>query len=242
MARYKKRTNSKLLEDISKELEQNADRRNPGGSPHLTENLEENLTLIKKASGQNPDFVIRRFTVNAAAGPVNAAVLFTDGMVDSDLIANCILKPTLEKMSQMAVPVVTGTTLSVTVAQSIVTIPDVKIVGSLPTIVADIVRGDTIMLFDGDSSGLSCSTRGYESRNIEEPTLETVVRGPKEGFTENIKTNLTLLRRRIPNPNLRFIQLYIGKYSQTRVIVLHIDGVTEKDLVDEVKNVSPESK
>jgi len=121
------------------------------------------------------------------------------------------------------------------IANHVLTMPEIKKLQSISKIISDMLRGNTILMLDKYDVALSCSTRAYESRNVEEPTLETVIRGPKEGFTEKILTNMTLLRYRIASPNLRFKEFWIGKYSQTRVMVVYIKGIAEKDLVEEVK-------
>lgn len=61
-----------------------------------------------------------------------------------------------------------------------------------------------------------------EHRSIEEPQAEHVVRGPREGFTETIDVNISLLRRRIRSPKLTIQSQKIGKEAQTEVSVTYI--------------------
>lgn len=74
-----------------------------------------------------------------------------------------------------------------------------------------------------------------ETRTISEPVTESVVRGPREGFVENIEVNISLIRKRIVNPNLIFYPLQIGKQTSTRIKISYIEGIVDKKIVDEVK-------
>jgi spore germination protein KA len=88
---------------------------------------------------------------------------------------------------------------------------------------------------DGVAEVLVLSTVGWEKRAIEEPPSEVVVRGPREGFTETLRTNTALLRRKIRNPNLTFEIMNIGKQTKTEVCIVYIRGIAYDSLVAELK-------
>lgn len=73
-----------------------------------------------------------------------------------------------------------------------------------------------------------------EARQIAAPEVEFSVIGPKEAFVESIDTNINLIRKRIPSPNLRVTNLQVGKISNTQVAVLHIEGIANKENVNTV--------
>jgi len=70
---------------------------------------------------------------------------------------------------------------------------------------------------------------------VEEPDTEAVVRGPREGFTENLKTNTALLRRKIKNPNLRFELIKLGNQTNTNVCITYIKGICNEKFVTEAR-------
>jgi spore germination protein KA len=78
--------------------------------------------------------------------------------------------------------------------------------------------------------------RGWAERNIDEPDTEAVVRGSREGFTETLRTNTALIRRRIKNPNLVFESFKIGKQTHTDICIAYIDDIANKKVIEEVKN------
>ena len=91
------------------------------------------------------------------------------------------------------------------------------------------------LLSEGFDKALIISTKGWDKRSISEPQTESVVRGPREGFTENFRTNTALLRRRIKSPNLRMDHLTIGEKTDTNVCVAYIEGVADPGIVETVK-------
>src|SRR5699024_6162502 len=78
---------------------------------------------------------------------------------------------------------------------------------------------------DGIATVLIMDTMGGETRQIEQPLTETLVRGPRTAFVENLGTNLSLLRRDIQAPNLRFKTHQIGRRSNRNLVVTYVDGI-----------------
>lgn len=99
--------------------------------------------------------------------------------------------------------------------------------------IEDFTNGYTL-IFDGDDNCLSVDTRTVVGRSIAEPPTSMVMRGPREGFVEDIKVNVTLLRKRLKTPNLKIVNLAVGKYTNTAVAVCYIDGLTDMSIVNDV--------
>lgn len=98
----------------------------------------------------------------------------------------------------------------------------------MDNIINGIVYGKTILFIDGFDEVLSINTIGWQTRSISEPQSETIVRGPREGFTESINLNLTLIRRRVLSPNLKFEFMRIGTQTKTQICVCYIDGIAKE--------------
>jgi spore germination protein KA len=79
------------------------------------------------------------------------------------------------------------------------------------------------------------SVKGYGSRAITEPPNATTIRGPREGFTEELKTNLMLLKKRIHSDKLIADELSAGRYTKTTVTLCYIDGIADKKVVESLK-------
>jgi spore germination protein KA len=83
---------------------------------------------------------------------------------------------------------------------------------------------------------MSISPDNIDEKLLVEPIAESVVRGPRDGFTETLSVNTTLIRRKIKSPKLKIKSLSVGRYSQTQIALLYIEGLADKTLIDEVDN------
>lgn len=90
------------------------------------------------------------------------------------------------------------------------------------------------VIFDEQGDAISVDTRTSLGRGIIEPPTSMVLRGPREGFVEDVKVNLTLLRKRLKTPNFKYVNLTVGKYTNTSVSVCYVDSIADKALVDDV--------
>lgn len=92
--------------------------------------------------------------------------------------------------------------------------------GTVVVVVGD--RAMTIPLFD------------VEKRGISEPPTSRVIKGPREGFVEDIYTNIGLVRKRLKTPNLQLTEIVVGKQTHTNVTVLHLKGIARQDILDRI--------
>lgn len=111
---------------------------------------------------------------------------------------------------------------------------------TVATTIADIVRyvleGHAAVIANGESDALIVKSSGAHSqRSPEEPTSEPVIRGPRDGFVENITTNISLLRKRIKSSRLKTESVKIGQLTQTEIVIAYIAGLAPESLLDEVR-------
>ncbi len=98
-----------------------------------------------------------------------------------------------------------------------------------------ILLGNVVLALDGEEKLLAVDIQKFPARTPSEPPTSAVIQGPREGFTEDIKTNITLIRRRFYNKNLTLKDVYVGKYSHTRIVLAYLKGVAEDKIVKEVE-------
>ncbi|MGF2614322.1 spore germination protein [Rossellomorea vietnamensis] len=91
------------------------------------------------------------------------------------------------------------------------------------------------VLFVFDSVILSIRASEFPKRQPEESALETSIRGPKDGFVEDIKTNISLIRRRLNTPSLCLEKYTIGKRSKTKVVLMYLDDIIDPDVLAEIQ-------
>ncbi|WP_339203320.1 spore germination protein [Paenibacillus sp. FSL K6-3182] len=99
-----------------------------------------------------------------------------------------------------------------------------------------VLSGVTALFIDGESSVLMIDAKAFPARGPEEPSLEKVVRGSRDGFVETLMVNISLVRRRLRDPQLRYEIVRVGDRTQTDVCIAYIDDIVDKELLKSVKD------
>ena len=98
---------------------------------------------------------------------------------------------------------------------------------------SEVAKGNAIIVAGQEL--LMLTMKKVAMRPVMEPPTSSVVKGPREGFVENLNTNLSLLRRRLGTTKLRFEQFEVGKYSKTAVVMSYIEGITHPKIIKKIK-------
>ncbi|GLX67016.1 spore germination protein [Paenibacillus glycanilyticus] len=106
---------------------------------------------------------------------------------------------------------------------------------TLREVMDHILNGYMVICWDGLHEAIAVPVQGGEQRAVSEPTTQTVVKGPKDSFTESIVTNMSLVRRRIKSEHLRFESMTLGVDTRTSIELLYIEGITNIRIVNEVR-------
>lgn len=105
-----------------------------------------------------------------------------------------------------------------------------------------VMSGMSAIFIEGETQVIVMDTRTYPSRNPDEPSIERVVRGSRDGFTETLLSNVALVRRRIRDPGLKYEMHQVGRRTRTDVCVAYIDDIVDKTQVkavtDKIKSVN----
>lgn len=226
---YKKLSFWKILNQNSNN-ENNKKEKNP----KLSNNLKTNLTAISSIFGKSDDIVIREFTFGNKK-KINAAIIFVVGMTSKAIINENIIKPLMYDSHLFDDENLSSVNDIDTIKKTMISVGDVSKTSSLDEIINNCLSGDTIFLIDGSREALLISTKGWETRGVDEPKTESVVRGPREGFSETLRTNTTLLRRKIKDPALTFEPMKIGERTKTDICIAYVDGIVNPQLVEEIK-------
>lgn len=215
--------------------------------------LQENLTYltVKYNALINSDIVIRKFTLNGKGKQYNAALIYIDGMVNSDIVNHYVLNPLMHKnqtnteKSTETLIINKNTDLNFHTTQtpelqniiynSLISQNSIKTESQFSNIIPEINAGFTCLLVDTLDQAFCVEAKGYKTRSITKPENEVVVRGSQEAFVENIRTNTSMIRRIINNENLVIEQLSLGKVTKTTVSFCYMKNIANEDLVNEVR-------
>jgi spore germination protein KA len=194
----------------------------------LSHDLNGNIELFKALFSDDDTFVARKIE-NRDNASVHCAILFLDGMIDANIINESIIRPindfTLEKYRDLL------ETLCVKVIQS----NSVVISEDMSKLIESMLYGDTILLTQGYNKAVIINTKGWKTRSIDEPDLEKVFIGPKEGFTEALMQNLSMIRRKILTSDLKFKFRTIGLRTRTKVCICYIKGIAQESILAELE-------
>ena len=219
--------------------------------PNINVNLE--YVKIKYNTMISSDVVIRKFNLIARNREYKAFLLFIDGLVDTDLINNYVLKPLMLKNTANSFDGDQNHIISEAVTNNI-TVRKVKKfdivsyisncllpqnslekVNKFEDIFSGVNSGNCALFIDTLNIAFDIDVKGFKQRSVDTPNNEIVIKGPQEAFVENIRTNTSLIRRIVNNENLVVENFSVGTISKTSCSVCYLADIANNDLVEEVK-------
>jgi spore germination protein len=198
---------------------------------NITLSLKENLDTIKELLDSPMDLVIRKMYL--ADRP--CAIVYIDGLTNKTEIEENVLKNLEEIKDEKKLTEQNQKNLLAIIHQELISISDIKNVDSMDDLMLDLLSGSSVFLLEQVDRALILDTKDWESRAIEEPISESLIRGSREGFVENLSTNMVLIRRQIRDPNLRFKVHQIGRRSKKNLVVAYIADIIHPDVLKEVE-------
>ena len=192
-------------------------------SNSINENMAELKTLFKNAM----DFTAREFKTGAHSG----VLLSLDGMVNKQQVAISILNPILESRINMKTPEAQMFHIS----EKLVSTADETKIYKVNEITEKLFLGFAVLLLDGVGYGLSFGVQGFERRSVKEPENEVMQQGSKEGFVEAFLVNISLIRRRMRNTELKFEMFTVGSESKTPIVLCYLENKVSEKLLSKIK-------
>lgn len=202
---------------------------------YLTGDFDHDLQAVKTALENNSDVHFREFDLGRTG--TRAAIVFVEMLADQDLIDKHIMKSLMDDFSKEYNIELSSLNSNITdlIKKQILSISGVSVAKHVSEAVPEVLMGTAILLIDGSAEVLLLGTVKKNTRNIEEPVSESLVRGARIGFTETIGTNTALLRQHGKNRNLSMVQFQVGKRAVKNLVVAYIKDVAEPGMVEEVK-------
>lgn len=199
-------------------------------NPRLTKVLEENMGLFKTIFSNDDTFMVREFQ-NKYLKKVKGCLLYIEEMADNEIMNENIIQPLLDNDFKEHIDennLLEEMKIKIIASNSIEKSSDVY------GVVHSIINGDTALLLQGHDQVLVIGSKGWQTRGVEEPQSERVVRGPREGFNESLMTNLSMVRRKIKNPDLKFKFKELGVRTRTKTCICYIEGLASDQILREL--------
>jgi len=188
----------------------------------ISPNLSDNISRLNSVFDKAPDLIMRKLT-NPETG-VQSALVYLEGLSDKNAVDNNIIKSTMNaNAADPAAPL-----------KPFATIGDVQSSSDWRTIELAILRGKSVMFIQGHAEALVYDTQGWPQRAIEDPQLESSLKGAHQGFLETDTQNIAMIRRYIPDTNLKIISYSIGRRGHTKVSVLYMEDICHPEVLQEL--------
>jgi stage V sporulation protein AF len=198
--------------------------------PHLylSRDYDDNLDLFKQELGEGESFdvIVREIEVAER----RAALICFDGLIKDDMLTE--IMETLFMLTKKQV----DRGLNKQIIRSGIPYIEVSSETKIDELLYAVLSGSILLIIDGCKEGFVIDARTYPARGPEEPEIERVVRGSRDGFTETIVFNTALIRRRIRDPKLRIELLRVGKRSKADVGVVYIKDVANPEIIQTIKD------
>lgn len=197
-------------------------RTSTGSIQPISEKLQDNIDMLRSTFTQTPDLVIRTFESTFMEG--RAALVYLSGLVDKNSINNNLLRPLLN-------PSEGGST----------SILDLLSVGSVSTYVdfasieKEILLGSSVLFIEGRREAIVVETHGWPQRAVEDPQLEASLKGSHQGFVETGIQNIALIRRYIPNRELKIKELTLGERGSAKISIMFMQDLVSQDVLRELE-------
>jgi spore germination protein KA len=194
-----------------------------------TRNLPSTVQKIKDIFGQDHDFFIREIEL---IGNIEASIIYITSITDKNVISEEVIKPLTECKLDSKVD---SEELKRIILKRVLFHADVKTETHLDRIVQALLHGSTLLLIEGVRDVFLINTFQMDKRSIAQPETEQVIRGPRDGFIENISSNTALIRSRLPVPEFRVKTMQVGTLTKSSVAYCYIEGIVNPELVEDVK-------
>jgi spore germination protein KA len=185
----------------------------------------EKLTQALMADGR--DFVERMIPYQGGA----VRIYFIAQLTDRDFLTQNVIKPLVLHCSSVHEPVSARRT-----ADRLIYAENISVETNFDLVEKHILSGMTVLLFSTDKEYLVINSKAVEHRAVPTPELSFTLRGSLDCFTENMNTNLSLLRYRMQDKNLRINYFMVGRRTRTSVAVVYVEDIADPTLVNQIQN------
>jgi len=194
----------------------------------LEKDLGRNTVNVRAVMRNSSDLNIKY----AKAGGVPVCILFCEGQTDTNQMANLIFRPinsigNEKKLEPARVMEIMQSELLLAGEQ--------HQVDDYEQLTAMIMGGFCVILADGVTHGIAIGVQGFEKRSVSEPSTHVSLRGSREGFVEAVRTNMSMLRRRIKSPDLVFKLSTVGSLSNTDICLCYIESKVSRELLGDIE-------
>lgn len=194
----------------------------------LSTDLNVNVEILGEIFLNDATFQSRVFSCQRNAD-IKCAIFYMDGMSSSKIINESIIQPITTAWLEDKPHLFKMVSSSVIAGNLTTETDDIK------SLVEALLYGDSVVLVNGFAMGVIVNSKEFTLRSVSEPDDEKALRGPREGFTEGLMVNASLIRRRLQTSDLKFKAKSFGTRSNTKAFLCYLDSLVDKDILAELE-------
>lgn len=202
---------------------------------NIQKSLDQNVQTLKTIFSDCSDMIYR--SIEIAPG-IRAFIVYVEGIVMSLELDSHILEPIIEayvRMQNADPPEQVEASDLEPLENTRISLSQVKSASKWIDAVEGILNSSVAVFVDGLDEVQLFNIKAGIRRMVQEPETESVIRGPREGFTEMLRVNTALLRFKIKTPNLKMYSMVLGANTKTDIVVSYIEGLADPKMVNDVK-------
>lgn len=192
---------------------------------NISTDVNYNKKIVKAILGSD-DIVFFDFEL----GKTSALCVYVDSITDKELLGLEVLAPLKKLCSEKS-----AAKTNISHLAKAITLANIKTESKIADATNGILSGNAMIFIDGKNKAISADLKKFEVRAISEPPTGLAVRGPRNGFTESIKSNLSLVRRYLKSPDLKVETFEKGRYTKTSIAFMYIDGISRPEIIDKIR-------
>lgn len=194
----------------------------------LSCHLDDNEKSLKQIFSSCADLILRKLDLY---GSTRCIAAYLDVLVDESTWSSGLLHPLMNVPAEYSTP---GELIE-QLKHRLASVVKPVVVNNWKEAALRIASGEVVLFVESSKTALSFSIRNNLQRQLDEPSSEAVIRGPRIGFIEKLDINIALIRQRIRSPQLKMEKLSIGASTRTGIAIVYLEGRTSQIVVDEIK-------
>ena len=195
----------------------------------ISTHIDENEEYVRKRLQNCDDCIIRPMLLGEGK-KIRCLVVYIEVAVSNMVLEDSVIGKLVNHIWEMP-----GDELIEFVKDNGMGISDVQPLENMDKAFASMLAGNAIFFIDGYNKAIKIGSKGYPNLSVSESSREKVLRGSKEGFTDAVKTNAALVRKRIRDTRLKVKQKTLGERSQTLVQLLYMEDLVRPELLSDIE-------
>lgn len=196
----------------------------------LYPSISENFTYLSSFFGDGIGLILSRNKI--FKNQMQMGIAYIDSITDSVTLRDHVLYPLLHSKSE---PGDNPDKVLQFIRSRVLSVTNLNTADDLTQIIKLVLSGYTVLFIENAQSALVIENRKVEKKAVESPENETTILGSQESFTDDIKTNTSLLIKRLPVPGLHFEEYTVGKQSQTKLKLAWMNEIADANIIAEAK-------